>query len=720
MIKKTKILLIAAVLMLFGNTSRADEGMWLPLILGKKYAEMQKLGLKLSAEDIYSVNKSSLKDAVVALGGGFCTGEIISKEGLLLTNHHCGYDAIQKFSTTTNNYLKDGFWAMSRSEEIHVPGLTVWFLDRMEDVTNKILKGIDAKTPDEERTKLIQANIDELSKASKEEGKEIRIKNMFAGNAYYLFVYTIYKDVRLVGAPPESVGKYGGDTDNWMWPRHTGDFCMFRVYADKDNNPTDYKEDNVPYQPKHHLPISLKGVEQGDYAMVIGYPGSTNRFLTSYGVKQAVELDQPARVKIRGIKLDIMKEFMDQDPAVRIKYASKYARVSNYWKYFMGQSEQLVRNKVYDKKKALENDYQTWANANTQRKEIYGEVLNTFDKAYQESNKTILASVYFQEAIFGIELHSFIMNNFGIRSSLLPALKTNDAEKIEAAKKDILKRAESFYKDYNMATDQKTYAAMLGLYYNDVNKDFHPAGLETTRKKFKSFEKYAAAYFAKSPFTSQEKLSAYLNKVTLKSIENDMAYKLLNDFLEVYREKISSAGQANAASLEKANRLFIDGLHQMNPDKLYAPDANSTMRITYGQVLNYEPADGVLYKHTTTLKGVMEKEDPSNDEFIVPEKLKELYNKKDYGQYADKNGELIVNFLSNNDITGGNSGSPVINGNGELIGTAFDGNWEAMSGDIYFEPDLQRTISCDIRFVLFIVDKYAGATHLVNEMTLVK
>ncbi|MFN3918607.1 MAG: S46 family peptidase [Flavobacteriales bacterium] len=719
--KKIKILLASAMLTLFSGASKADEGMWLPILLGKKYAEMQKLGLKLTAEDIYSVNKSSLKDAIVALGGGFCTGEMISKEGLMLTNHHCGYDAIQKFSTTTNNYLRDGFWAMSRSQEIHVPGLTVWFLDRMEDVTDKILKGTSVGMTEGERAKIIQANIKELNDASQEEGKRIQIKNMFSGNEYYMFVYNIFSDVRLVGAPPESIGKFGGDTDNWMWPRHTGDFCMFRVYSDKDNNPSEYKEDNVPYKPKHHLPVSLKGVEQGDYAMVMGYPGSTDRYLTSYGVKQAVELDQPARVKIRGMKLDIMKEFMDKDESVRIQYASKYARISNYWKYFMGQSEQLVNNKVYDKKKTLENQFQDWVNAESERKEIYGDVLKSFEKYYAESSKTIIPEVYFGEAIFGVELHLFIMNNFGMRSALLPALKDNDATKIAAAKKSILDNADKFYKDYDARVDQKIYAAMLELYYKDVDPLFHPTSLENTRKKFKGFDAYAAAYFAKSPFTSKAKLAAFLDKVTTKSLENDMAYKLFNEFMTIYIEKLMGAGQGNDALKERADRLFIDGIRKLNSDKFYAPNANSTMRVTYGSVLNYEPKDGVLYKHYTTLRGVIEKEDPTNpDEFTVPAKLKELYNTKNYGQYADKNGDLVVNFLTNNDITGGNSGSPTINANGELIGTAFDGNWEAMSGDIYFEPDLQRTIVCDIRYVLFIVDKYAGAGHLVQEMTIVK
>lgn len=718
-----KIFLAIAIVLIALPAVKANEGMWLPLLIKRlNHADMQKHGLKLTAEEIYSVNNSSLKDAIVALGGGFCTGEMISKEGLMLTNHHCGFDAIQENSTPEHNYLADGFWAMSRDKEIPIPGLNVWFLHSMDDVTAKMLDGVTDDMDASARASKVAENKSKLAKAEGDE-YHIQIKSFFEGNEYYIFRYNIFNDVRLVGAPPSSIGKFGGDTDNWMWPRHTGDFSMFRVYAGTDNKPAEYSADNKPYQPKHHLPVSLDGVQEGDYAMIMGYPGSTDRYLTSYGVKQAVEMSQPARVKIRRIKLDIMEEGQAKSEAIRIQYASKHARVSNYWKYFLGQSKQLVKNNVWDKKKKIEDDFVAWANSDAKKRNKYGNVMSTFEDSYKTLDKYVYADVYLQEAVFGPDISTFVFRNFGTRAPIGAALKDGDPEKIKHAKEDIKEAAKEYFKDYNVDIDKNLFAAMMELYYNDVDKEFHPAKLTELHGKCKGdWKKLADKYYAKSPFTSQEKLEAWLDKLTLKALEKDMVYQLMSDFITTYVQKVVMPKGAAEGQMATAKRLFVDGLRKMNPDKAYAPDANSTMRVTYGQVLSYDAKDGVHYKNRTTLAGVMEKDAHTEDvfhEFYVHDKLKELYKAKDYGQYGE-DGVMYVGFLSNNDITGGNSGSPVINGNGELIGCAFDGNWEAMSGDIYFEPNIQRTISVDIRFVLFVIDKYAGAGHLVKEMTLVK
>jgi len=720
--KKFIIIILVAVLAI--PAAQANEGMWLPLLIKRlNHVDMQKHGLQLTAEEIYSVNNSSLKDAVVALGGGFCTGEIISKEGLMLTNHHCGFNAIQENSTPEHNYLADGFWAMSRDKEIPIEGLTAYFLHSMDDVTATILAGVTDQMDAGSRSAKIRENKAALLK--KEGDKyEIQVKSFFEGNEYYIFRYNIYKDIRLVGAPPSSIGKFGGDTDNWMWPRHTGDFSMFRVYAGDDNGPADYAATNKPYAAKHHLPISLNGVQEGDYAMVMGYPGSTDRYLTSYGVKMAVDLSQPARVKIRRIKLDLMEEGQAKSEAIRIQYASKHASVSNYWKYFIGQSTQLVKNNVWDKKKAIEDDFAKWANSDAAKREKYGSVLSTFETAHTTLSKYVYGDVYLQEAVFGSDISGFVFGNFGSRAQIGPALESGDAGQIQVAKEAILEAAKAHFKDYNVDIDRNTFASMMELYVKDVPAEFHPERLTYYNGKAKgNWKKLVDKYYAKSPFTSMEKLKVWLEKLDDKAtLEKDMVYSLMTDFISTYIEKVVMPKQAAQGQMATAKRLFVDGLRKMNPDKVYAPDANSTMRVSYGQVLAYDAKDGVTYKNITTLAGVMEKDAGAKDvfhEFYIHDKLKELYEAKDYGQYG-VDGVMNVCFLSNNDITGGNSGSPVINGNGELIGCAFDGNWEAMSGDIYFEPNIQRTISVDIRYVLFVIDKYAGAGHLVKEMTLVK
>ena len=715
---KRLITVFFLVALLAPSATRADEGMWLltKAMLGAKYKDMKKDGLKLKPSDIYDVNNSSLKDAVCALNHGSCTGEMISSQGLMLTNHHCGYDAIQYFSSEEHDYLTDGFWAMSKDKELHVEGMTVSFLVRIEDVTAKVLEGLPEDASEIDRVKTIRANRSKIiEEAVKDNHYEAQVKEFFDGNEYYLFVLETFNDVRLVGAPPSSVGKFGGDTDNWEWPRHTGDFSMFRVYCGKDGKPAEHSADNVPYTPKKHLTINIGGVEEDDYAMVMGYPGSTDRFLTSYGVKLAIDKDQPARVKIRAKKLDIMREDMEKSDKVRIQYASKYAQVSNYWKYFIGQSSQLVNNNVYDKKKSIEDEFEKWVNADESRKKKYGEVIEGFKTGYETKNSFWYVGTYLNEAVFGPEINLFFWT--AVRP-FKQALEDGDESAISASKENLLESAKELFKDLNIPTEQRIYAAMMNMYLNDVPAELQPATLDSLNQAYGGFDKFASQYYSESVFTDMGRLESALDDITAEEIENDPAYGLLIDFINSFRMTLGQTQMAEQ-SLTKAKRLFVAGLREMNPGKVYSPNANSTLRLTYGTVGGYNSKDAVIYKYYTTLEGIMEKEDPNNDEFIVPAKLKELYKAKDYGRYG-QDGELRVNFISDNDITGGNSGSPVMNSKGELIGCAFDGNWEAMSGDIFFESQFQRTISVDIRYILFIIDKYAGATHLVDEMTIVE
>lgn len=703
---------------LISGLSRADEGMWLPLFIERlNYVDMQKEGLKLTAEEIYSVNHSSLKDAIIQFGNG-CTGEMISSQGLVLTNHHCGYGSIQSHSTIDHDYLADGFWAMNMNEELPNEGLTARFLVRIEDVTKTILAELDSKLTETERN----AKIAELSKtiqtdATKGTGYDARVASFFNGNEFFLFVYEVFRDVRLVGAPPSSIGKFGADTDNWMWPRHTGDFSMFRVYAGADGKPADFSKSNVPLKPKHHLPVSLNGYEKGDFAMIMGYPGSTDRYLTSWGVKLAVETSNPTIVNIRAKKLAIMREDMDANREVSIKYASKYAGISNYWKYFIGQTRGLKRLKVLEDKQKIESDFANWVNASPDRKEKYGNVLSDIEAAYKTFGEYTLQRWYFVESIIrGAEVMS-LAQSFSSLYTELKAEKPSE-EKIGKLKDNLRKSVDKHFKNYNQPTDRKLLEALLKMYSENVPVGQQPATFkELVAKNKGDFKKITDNIFSKSIFAESAKVNAFLDNPTIKVLDKDPAYSLMKVMIEKYRENQKQMDAANEL-VDRGNRLFVAGLREMQPDRKFYPNANSTMRLTYGKVLDYYPADAVHYDYVTTLKGVMEKEDPDNWEFVVPAKLKELFEKKDFGNYAMKNGEMPVAFLSTTDITGGNSGSPVLNGNGELIGLAFDGNWEAMSGDIAFEPELQRTISVDIRYVLFIVDKYAGAKNIIKELTI--
>lgn len=708
--------------------AKADEGMWIPALLTDNYAEMERLGLKMTAEQLYSINNSSMKDAIVRLGSGFCTGEIISSKGLILTNHHCGYSAIQKLSTTTANHLKNGFWAKNHSEELDA-GFSVSFLVRIDDVTDKVLNGIGDEVMGSIRNEAVAKNSSAIKKELSEEGAySVDVKEMYSGNKYYAYVYEVFGDVRLVGTPPESVGKYGGDTDNWMWPRHTGDFSMFRVYASKDNKATEgYNVDNVPYTPKHHLPVSMKGVEKNDFAMIWGFPGSTDRYLSSYGVKNATDIDQPARVKIRRAKLDAYEKYQNQDDAVDLMYAAKHAQVANYWKYFMGQTRGLKRLNIEGKKKGEEKDFQIWVTQGNQaRKDKYGKVIKMYEDAYKVYDEKILAQTYWMEAIYGIE---FVKYGFGFSrlNGMYEMLgKEKEAKaKIQAQIDGMVGNLQGAtpgnFKDYYAPIDKEVAEAMINFYVNDIPATQRPAEFNSLLAKCKgNVSEMVKNIFDNSMLVDQTKAEAFLANPSAKKLKKDLGVKFSGIMLDFYLNDIQSMFGEAEQKRATADRLYKAALFEMHPDKLFAPNANSSMRFTYGQVLDYSPGDAMMYKHYTTMTGVLEKYQPGDHEFDLPSAYLEKARDKDFGEYAKEGEDLRICFLTNHDITGGNSGSPVINGNGELIGLAFDGNWEAMSGDIAFEPELQRTISVDIRYVLWCIDKLAGAKHIVDEMTLAR
>lgn len=717
---KKIILSLTIILSVF--MAKADEGMWLLSQLHKNFAKMQEMGLKLSIEEIYSINNASMKDAVVIFGGG-CTGEIISDRGLLLTNHHCGYGSVQALSSPQNNILENGFWAKTYTDELPCENLSVSFFIRMEEVTDIILEGISDATPEKERGETIRTRSQELQRKYAEDGKySVRISAMFDGNTYYMFIYQVYRDVRLVGVPPENMGKFGGDTDNWMWPRHTADFSLFRVYTDKDGNPAAYNQNNIPMQPKWFFPVSTAGFKENDFAMIVGFPGSTDRFLPSYGVKMAIDEKNPTIVKVRDVKLASWREFRKSDKVIDLQYASKFAGIANYWKYFIGQTQQLVNNNVIAKKEAIEEDFQTWVNHNN-KKEYYN-VVSNIDAAYNEISKVEKFSNLYSQAIFsGPEIFSLSRSYTAVYALLK---KQEDKTITDAEKKQLETRLpqlksslDRFFKNYNVNVDKATTAKVLELFFNESTPEQRPPAFNDAVKKAKGdFTKLTENLFAKTMFGNKDLILKFLDKPTTKHLDKDLAYTWYNLFYDFYRNVMQPITPAYE-KLEVANRLFVRGLLEMNPEKLYSPNANSQIRLTYGKVGGYPISDGLHANFYTTLDGVMAKENPTVDEFTIPAKLREVYKSKDYGDYAE-NGQIRACFLTDNDITGGNSGSPVINAKGELIGCAFDGNWEAMSGDIFFEPRVQKTISVDIRYVLFIIDKIGGAKHLVEEMKIVR
>ncbi|MBP7497371.1 MAG: S46 family peptidase [Bacteroidales bacterium] len=691
-----------------------DEGMWLPLLLKRlNYEDMQKKGLRLSAEELYSINSSSIKDAVVMLNGGECTSEIISEKGLLLTNHHCAYSAIQSHSTLQHNYLEDGFWAKNYSEELPNEGMTASILIRIEDVTRQILKEVGTETSASERANFINQAIENIEKEAADGGKyETTVKSFFEGNEYYLFVYITYRDIRLVGAPPSSIGKFGGDTDNWMWPRHTGDFSLMRIYAAPDGSPADYSTDNIPLKPRHYFKVSVKGYKPDDFAMIWGFPGSTERYLSSEGTKLLLQQTASAIIAIRDKKLQIMKSAMDADPVVKIKYASKYASVSNYWKYYIGQCKGLKRLNIVEKKKLLEDSFLLWIEKENARKLKYANVIKDINEAYSINFKELhsVRDTYFQELIIDIDVLNFIFSlNYKGLNSLI-----GEKNNIEL-KNQLIQTTEDFYKNFDPATDKKMFIEMFQMYYNNLPPEYYPDFFNKVKKKFKNdFNRYADYVYKKSIFMNKDNLKRFFAKPSEKILKSDPLVETYNSFLSAYFELYVSKS-ISENKLQTAKRLFIEGQREMNNQRVFYPDANSTLRCTYGKVSDYIPADAVHFNYYTTAKGIIEKEDKSNEEFIVPSKLQQLINNKDFGDYG-KNGNINICFITNTDITGGNSGSPVLDAEGNLIGIAFDGNWEAMSGDIAYEPALQRTINVDIRYVLFVIDKFAGANNIIKEL----
>ena len=720
---KTFKTLMLALLCAITLPTHADEGMWLLQMMQEQHLidRLKAQGLLLETEDIYSPNSVSLKDAVGIFGRG-CTGEIISPDGLILTNHHCGYDAIQQHSSVEHDYLRDGFWAKSRQEELPTPGLTFRFVERIVDVTDKVNADIKAGKVKEEITfttnylnALAHAEMVQSDLRGKP-GISAQALPFYAGNKYYVIFLKTYSDVRMVAAPPSSIGKFGGETDNWMWPRHTCDFSVFRIYADANGEPAAYSPNNVPLKAKKHLAISLKGIEEGDYAMIMGFPGSTNRYLTQSEVKQHMTASNEPRIRIRGARQGVLKTEMYANDKIRIQYASKYASSSNYWKNSIGMNKAIIDNKVLETKAEQEARFAQYAKETGN--EAYAKVVSQIDALIEKANPIVYQYNCFNEILRnGIEF-SIPSNNL---DSLRAALVSKDKEGIQKYSEKLrIAFSHIHNKDYDHEVDRKVAKVLLPLYAEMVEADQLPAFYATIQGRFKgNYDAYVDELYDNSIYASKANLNKFLKKPTVKTIDNDLMKAFIEAKYEIGNKLIKAYNEAHQG-IDLLHKTYVRGLCDMYAPEPKAPDANFTLRLTYGNVKPYDPKDGVSYKYYTTLKGVMEKEDPTNPEFVVPGKLKELYEAKDYGQYALANGELPTCFLTTNDITGGNSGSPVINGNGELIGCAFDGNWESLSGDINFDHNLQRCIAVDIRYVLFIIDKFGGCKHLIDEMTINK
>ncbi len=718
--KKLMITLFCSVSLLF--KAAADEGMWLPMLLGQQvYNDMVKKGLKLSKDQLYSMNKASIKDAIVIFGNG-CTGEIVSNQGLIFTNHHCGYNQIAAASTVANNYLKDGFYAKNFGEEIPSQGLSVRFLLRIEDVTKEVmdsLKNLNGAERSATQSRVVSAINSRMSDASK--NVETLVSSLFKGNQFFAFVYQRYTDIRLVGAPPESVGKFGGDTDNWEWPRHTGDFSVFRVYANA-GQPAAYSASNTPLKPKYFLPVSLKGVKEGDFAMLYGYPGSTNRYETSLGVKLATDINNPTLVKLRDMRLKYMFEEMKKDPAIKLQLAGDYAGIANYWKFYDGETKQLIRYEVYGQKRKSEEAFMQWAATKSEYKTLFTDL----ESAYTAWRPYALHRVFINEGILGSSLLAYASTLQQLENAMVkPGTSQADIRKaLDAATAS----RKTFVAAHNKTSDQNIVGAILQMYYNEVPKDQQPVGLYNAVKseygsldKSSTYQKYAEAIFNETMLLNDAKWNEFIRSADANVLQQDLAFNVASAYLKNWQSKYLPYYQQFVTRNNEAGRLYLKGIMEQNPGKILYPDATFTMRVSYGKVDDYKPRDAVTYDYVTTMKGVLEKYKPGDYEFDLPAKYVELARKKDYGQYKDaRTGDLVVGFITSNDITGGNSGSPVINGSGELIGLAFDGNYEALSHKLAFDKDLNRTINVDIRYVLWCIDKLGGASHLIKELNIKK
>ncbi len=713
--------ILLTVILISSFIAKADEGMWLPQLLNAmNIKDMKKNGLKLTAEQIYSVNKSSLKDAIVQFGGG-CTAEIVSNQGLILTNHHCGYSSIAYHSTVEKDYLTKGFWAMNKNEEVYTPNLTATIINRIEDVTAKVLKGVTANSTEAKTDSITKANIKQIEKeAVVGTHYESFVRPFFYGNEYYLFVVETFKDIRMVGAPPSAIGKFGGETDNWMWPRHNADFSVFRIYANKDNKPAEYSQDNVPYTPKHVIPISLKGYKEGDFTMVYGFPGRTQEYLSSYAVDMIMNESDPLKVSLREKRLAIMSVDMRQSDAVRIAYASKYAGIANYYKKWMGEMNGLKKYDAVTKKQLFEKQFTDAITADPAKKEKYGNLFPQFQKVYTEYKVLNKQVDYYSECLMAIEAFSYARGYVNLIGELKKKQRglANNFDGTLAEYKKL-----GFYKGYNQPTDIKICEAMLREYSKGVAVGNRPPVLDSfiiannnDAKKMTDF------LFSNTSFVDKTKSEAMLNDLEKypNLYERDPVYYITNAIMKYYSGSVFPQFQYDEREINELEKLYIKGQQEIFKDKKFYPDANSTLRVAYGKVNSYKPKDGVEYNYYTTLDGIMEKYIPGDEEFDIPAKLKDLYSKKDYGPYATKEGKLPVAFTASNHTTGGNSGSPVFNAKGELIGTNFDRNWEGTMSDIMYNPNQCRNITLDVRYTLFVIDKFAGAGYLLNEMTLVK
>jgi hypothetical protein len=711
------------LIVLLSLPSKADEGMWIPLLLDQfNIKTMQEMGFKLSAEDIYSVNQACMKDAVLSFGGG-CTGEMISGQGLLITNHHCGYSQIQSHSSLENDYLTNGFWAMSNKEELPCPGLFVTYLKRMEDVSDLVLEGVTDEMNEEERSEMISKKSAEIiTEAIENTHYTANVVPFYMGNQYFLFVYETYNDVRFVGAPPSAIGKFGGETDNWIWPRHTGDFSLFRVYADKDNKPAAYSPDNVPYEPLYYFPISLKGVEEGDFTMVFGYPGSTNEYVPSYHIDMVKNYVNPKLIGIRGAKIEIMEAAMAEDPLVRIQYSAKKSNVANSWKKWIGEIQGLEKMNTISKKEEFEANLAKWIEEDNNRKEEYGYILPEYKRLYDEWKDYYLVYNYTYDVFYsnGAEAVGYARNI----AALANLIEDGAAEKeIADMKGRLMSSAGSFFKNYDVEVDKKLFVAVTMLYSKDIDPSWQsPEFIEFMESCKGDPSSVADKIFSTSIFTDEERFVEFvenIDKKNLKKLYKDPFYKLsvgVNNFLS---NEVIVGYRRTYSSIQSLNRHYMKAQMEFQQDKLFYPDANSTLRVAFGTVKGYESEDGIYFRHYSTLKGIMEKDNPDIYDYDVPDKLRELYELKDYGNYV-QDGEVPVCFIANNHTTGGNSGSPVINSEGHLIGINFDRAWEGVASDMAFNPAQSRNISLDIRYALFIIDKFAGAGYLLDEMTLVE